>query len=156
MARKIFLLRHGEAAMPEHGVMDFDRPLTNKGFNHIRSLGAKLALEKFNPSIVYSSTSLRTRQTCQNLYESMNQGWDIEFMDDVYEASVRTLFEILSQTEREHHSILLIGHNPSISFLAEYLTGEYVGNMSPGQLVKLEFGLSDWSELSQQTCNLVI
>ncbi|MFT6866352.1 MAG: phosphohistidine phosphatase [Cyclobacteriaceae bacterium] len=155
MVRKIFLLRHGEAAIPEHGVTDFNRHLTPKGFNQIRSLGAKLTEISYKPSIVYCSTSERTRQTCQNLTESMNQTWDVEFLEEIYEGSVRSLFEVLSQTERDLHQILLIGHNPGISFLAEYLTGENVGNMMPGQLLKLEFALGDWSELSQQTCSLI-
>ncbi|MEO9476161.1 MAG: histidine phosphatase family protein [Cyclobacteriaceae bacterium] len=155
MVRKIFLLRHGEAIYPEQGMDDMERSLTSKGSTQIRTLGAKMGDAGFDVDLTYCSSSDRTRQTFQHLSEALKKNLEVEFREDIYEASVRTLFELLCESDKNLMSILLIGHNPGITYLAEYLSGEIVGNMLPGQLVKLEFGMGDWSQLSQGSCGVV-
>lgn len=109
----------------------------------------------FDVDLTYCSTSDRTRQTFQHLSEALKKNLEVEFRDDIYEASVRTLFELLCESDKNLLSILLVGHNPGITYLAEYLSGEIIGNMFPGQLVKLEFGMGDWSQLSQGSCGVI-
>lgn len=155
MVRKIFLLRHGEAIVPENDIADIDRPLTAKGGNQVRALGLDFKEDGAAVNIVYCSSAKRTRETFRCLAESSGLDWTVDFREDIYEAPVRILFDVLSGTENSAHSILLIGHNPSITFLAEYLSGESVGNMVPGQMIKLEFGLGSWDQLSKGVCGLV-
>lgn len=155
MVRKIFLLRHGDAVNPGYGITDRERPLSQKGGNQIRALGNQLKEENFSIDAAYCSTALRTRQTHLYLSESMQTNWEVEYKNDIYEASVRTLFDILSESESVHANILLVGHNPGITFLAEYLSGESIFNIETGQMLKLEFALGDWSHLSQSTCSII-
>ena len=155
MVRKIFLLRHGEAMMADFGMKDIERPLTSKGANDIRDLGKKLSKTKFKPDIVYCSSAVRTKQTLTGLSESMNHEWETEFRDDIYEAAVRSLFEVISDSDNALQSILLIGHNPGITYLAEYLSGKAIIGMRPGEMVKLDFALGPWGELSKGSCSVV-
>ncbi|MFY0599076.1 MAG: histidine phosphatase family protein [Cyclobacteriaceae bacterium] len=155
MVRKIFLLRHGEAALPEYGIKDFERPLTARGENKIRALGDQLKNEGTRFDSVFCSSSKRTKETYECLCESMQTNWYVEYKDEIYEAPVRALFEVLVNTEDEISNLLLIGHNPGISFLSEYLSDEAIIGMSPGQLVKLEFGFGSWSELSKGVCSVI-
>ncbi len=155
MVRKIFLLRHGEAMMPDYGMKDIERPLTSKGANQIRELGKELAQTSFKPDLVYCSPAVRTQQTLEHLSESMGQEWETELRPDIYEAAVRSLFEVLCESDNSIQSILLVGHNPGITYLAEYLSGEGIVGMRPGDLVKLDFAIGAWKELSQGSCSMV-
>lgn len=155
MVRKIFLLRHGEAAFPDQGMKDIDRPLTEAGSNQIRLLGSNLKPFASTIDLIYCSSALRTRETLRCLIEGSGINCEIDIREDIYESSVGRLFEVISNTENSAQVILLIGHNPGISFFAEYLTGDNIGNMSPGQMVKLEFALGSWDELSKGVCSLI-
>ena len=53
----------------------------------------------------------------------------------------------------ERDLVLLIGHNPAISFLADYLTAEDIHNMALCATVALEFDLDDWTSVAAQNGN---
>ncbi|WP_258105810.1 histidine phosphatase family protein [Marinoscillum sp. MHG1-6] len=154
MVRKIYLLRHGEALPPQAGSKDFERSLSSKGVAQIKELAKSLDPHVFDPTLVYCSPSIRTKMTLQHLTETMNVDWEVEFRDEVYEASVKTLFDMICDTDHSIYQLLLIGHNPGISYLAEYLAGESISGLEPGQLIKLDYGLGDWKNISQDTCSI--
>ena len=60
-------------------------------------------------------------------------------IEKIYDASVRELLEILNEIEESAKSVLLIGHNPTMSFFAEYLTGRGFAGMEPCGLVTISF-----------------
>ena len=151
MLKKIFLIRHAEAAMPEGGMKDFDRPLTASGIRDATHLGNYLAKKDVLPDIFLSSSALRTRQTSEEIalqikYEIQK----ISFKDRLYEPSVRELLMEINQIDKGN-VLLMVSHNPSISYLAEYLSGEVIGNMPPGACVELDFSFDIWEAISENS-----
>ncbi|MEL7147269.1 MAG: histidine phosphatase family protein [Bacteroidota bacterium] len=151
MLKKIFLIRHAEAAMPDGGMKDFDRPLTASGIRDATHLGKYLAKRDILPDVFLSSSALRTRQTSEEIalqikYEIQK----ISFKDRLYEPSVRELLMEINQLG-QGNVVLMVSHNPSISYLAEYLSGEAVGNMSPGACVELDFAFDTWEAVSENS-----
>ncbi len=154
MVRNLYLLRHGQA---EHAMNtnDFDRSLTPKGASDIVALGSKLKADGFLPDIVFCSPSLRTRQTAEILLSALGSDIYVEYIDEIYEASVKTLFDTVVSADMNHHDVLLIGHNPAISYLNDYLTKENNRDLSPGQISKITFADQSWDEISKGTGNSV-
>ncbi len=149
MVRKLYLLRHGEAAQTSGHEKDFDRNLTYAGIQAIKQLSGHLKAQHFNPDLVYASPSLRTEQTTIFLLEGLGIDPEIEYREDIYEASVRSLFDLVTHIENQHHEVLLVGHNPGLTYLAEYLTSEPVAGMRAGEMVTIGFGVNTWSEISK-------
>lgn len=148
MVRKLYLLRHGQAAV-EHGLRDFDRHLTPTGNRQLSALATRLKGLGFYPDKIYSSPSKRTRETAAIVSHELNYLLPIEYIDGIYEASVKTLFDMVVQSDDSCQSLLIIGHNPAISYLFEYLTdSDYVG-MTPGEIICVEFENLQWSEVSK-------
>lgn len=154
MKRKLYLLRHSYAEPPGDG-SDFNRGLTMEGLNAVRALGRKLGENNFNPDTIISSNAVRAEDTAINLAEELEISEQvINYDEKIYEASVRELLEILNGFEPSLKSILLIGHNPAISFFGEYLTGNGFAGMEPCGLLTITFE-SDWNEISQGSGNFV-
>lgn len=149
MVRKLYLLRHGEAEQATGNDKDFDRNLTYAGIMVVKQLSEYLKSQNFKPEIVYSSPSARTEQTTIFLMEGLSVECEIVYVEDIYEASVRTLYDIVTHIDNQHHEVLLVGHNPGLTYLAEYLTNEDTSGMRPGQLVKIEFGVNTWGEIAK-------
>ena len=149
MVRKLYLLRHGEAEQAGRNEKDYDRNLTYSGIQVIKQLSAHLKSGSFRPEMVYSSPSARTEQTTTFLLEGLGIEPQIIFNEDIYEASIRTLFDLVTHLDNQHHEVLIVGHNPGVTYLAEYLTNEPIVGMSPGQLVKIEFGVNTWGEITK-------
>lgn len=151
MSRKIYLIRHSYAEEP-HDKRDIDRKLTLEGQSTVRALGRYLINENFNPNTILCSTAVRTRETALNLVEElgMNEGV-IEYMDVIYNASVRELLAVVNGASDNHKSIAIIGHNPTITFFGEYLSASAIGNMEPAGVVTIKVEKLKWREISQGT-----
>ncbi len=154
MKRKLYLLRHSYAEPPGDG-SDFNRGLTMEGLTAVRALGRKLGEEDFNPDVIISSNAVRAEDTAINLTEELGISEQvITYEEKIYEASVRELLEIVNEFEDADKSVLLIGHNPTLSFFGEYLTGNGFSGMEPCGLLTIKFE-SAWNEISQGTGNFV-
>ncbi len=154
MSKTLYLIRHSYAESPG-SKPDKDRELTAEGTNSIRSLGRYLLKSSFNPSIILCSSAQRTRDTAINLVEEieMNEG-TIQYIDSIYNASVRELLQVINELKSTIKEVALIGHNPSITYLAEYITGENIGNMDPSSMVTIDLEKQSWNKVSQNTGTL--
>lgn len=151
MSRIIYLIRHSYAE-ESNGKRDVDRKLTLEGQSTVRALGRHLINQNFNPDIILCSSAVRTQETAVNLVEElgMNEGL-IEYKDVIYNASVREMLEVLNELSEETNSVAIIGHNPTITFFGEYLSGSIIGNMEPSGVATIKFDKLNWGEVSQGT-----
>ena len=155
MLKKIFLIRHAEAALPDGGMKDFDRPLTALGIRDATNLGKYLYAKDILPDVFLSSSAIRTRQTSDEIAIQIKYEMSkISFKDRLYEPSVRELLLEINQLEKGNVA-LMVSHNPSISYLAEYLSGEPIGNMPPGGCVELDFPFESWAMISEKTGDVI-
>ena len=49
----------------------------------------------------------------------------------------------------------MVGHNPTLSYLAEYLTGAEIGGLWPGSAVYMTQEADTWEAFSQGTATFV-
>lgn len=154
MTRKLYLIRHSYAESPSGGA-DFDRSLTSEGMNSARELGRYLTNSSFNPTGILCSTALRARETVQNLIEELEiNEKNVAYKDVIYNASVRELLIEINQIKPDLKEVALIGHNPTITYFAEYLTGESIGNMEPCGMATIVFQKIGWEGVSQASGKL--
>jgi phosphohistidine phosphatase len=69
--------------------------------------------------------------------------------DELFQASVRTFMEFIRQADKDYNTILCVGHNPAISYLAEYLSKAEIGELPPAGLASIKFELSSWEEVDE-------
>jgi phosphohistidine phosphatase len=69
--------------------------------------------------------------------------------EELYEASVRTFLEVINELQVEWKNVIMVGHNPTISYLAEYITGSDIGDLSTCSVVQIDFSLKSWAEVSE-------
>ncbi|MGB3466150.1 MAG: histidine phosphatase family protein [Cyclobacteriaceae bacterium] len=151
MLKKIFLIRHAEASSPDGSMKDFDRPLTPAGTRDATHLGLYLAKKNLLPDVFLSSSSLRTTQTAEEIAIQLRfENKKISFKDRLYEPSVRELLAEINQIS-QGETAMLVTHNPSVTYLAEYLSGDPIGNMSPGTCIEIDFAVENWNEISENT-----
>lgn len=152
MVRTLYLLRHARTEEGGYGKKDFDRGLSAEGLRQASKLGLHFKAHQVQPDFVLLSPSVRTRQTFERINEQMavNEE-DVATDEDIYEASVRTLLKSVCSLDVEVKTALVVGHNPSVSYLSEYLTGEAIGNVSPASYVQIEFNCSSWEMVSEKS-----
>jgi phosphohistidine phosphatase len=155
MPRYLYLLRHAESAEKQMGQHDRDRELTQRGVREASLIGAYLLKENAKFDAVHCSSASRARSTAMVLVEAMKiEGEKIDEREELYDASTRTFFEFITQLDDDEQTILCIGHNPVISYLAESLSKSEIGEMPPAGLAVLKFTLDHWKEILPGTAEL--
>lgn len=143
-------MRHAEAENPFTVTNDFSRSLTDKGMSEA-SKAAKFIFDKglVIDKLIYSSAK-RTSNTAQ-LVGEFNQLDAVDMLADesLYNAAVGTVLDFILKLEDQWNTVLLIGHNPTFSYLAEYLSGHSPISLSPSHSVSIKFEVENWAMLTQ-------
>jgi len=148
MPRYLYLLRHAETAEKLFGQQDKERELTQRGVREALLIGAHLYKENISFNAVYSSSAERARTTAGIVADAMKFDADTVHIEDaLYDASTRTFFEFVTQLDNGLQHVLCVGHNPVITYLAESLTKEEIGDMPPGSMVTIKFVAEQWKAI---------
>ena len=150
MGKTLFIVRHAKAKPTEPGKKDIDRLLTSEGLRQSTRLGVYLYKKNADISAIISSDAVRAVQSAEQIADQIK--FDLSKIDqnsELYEASVRILFNLVCSFNNEWEEVLIVGHNPVLSYFVEYLTGHHFDGMEAGSLVKISTGVDDWKMVSQ-------
>jgi phosphohistidine phosphatase len=146
----LFLLRHGEAEFGAGPDGDISRKLTVRGINQLSRLANHLKAKQIVFDLVLSSNAKRTQQSAEILTQSVSAK-KIQFLRELYEADAHQMLDFIQQSESEVTNLLIVGHNPTISALVSYLTGEDYIQLQPGMMAKIEIITEKWKEVGRST-----
>lgn len=163
MPKRLILLRHAKSAWGNPSIADFDRPLSNRGRKAAPLVGAYLARRGMVPGLVLCSSAKRATETL----DLVSAGWlpkpTVRKLKSLYLAMPREMLRRVQAVESEPDCVMLVGHNPGIADLANWLCGE--GNASKranlgrkfptGATAVLEFDVDDWRDVDAETGRLV-
>jgi len=144
--KTLYLLRHAKSSWKDASLRDFDRPLKGRGREAAQRIGQRLALEKLREPLVICSPAARARETAELVLQSANLSVAEQFDERIYEASLRDLWQVVTEIPNEKDVALLVGHNPGFEELLAFLTGEH-RRMPTCALAKIGFEAASWKDL---------
>ena len=118
--RTLVLLRHAKSSW-DTDEPDHERPLAPRGRRDAKAVGRYLVANGLRPDVVLCSTALRTRQTWDQAVKGGAEAGDVRYLDEIYDASVTELVEVLRDAPPDAASLVLLGHAPGIPRLMDYL-----------------------------------
>jgi phosphohistidine phosphatase len=143
--KKIYILRHAKSSWNDLAVSDFDRPLNERGKRDAPLMGDKLKELKIVPDLILSSAAKRAFTTATIVAEKINFPQEkIEKREDFYLASSQKILKVINLLDDSFNSVLIVGHNPGLTELANDLGAFQVSNMPTCALVALEFAVDEW------------
>ena len=150
--KKLLLIRHAKAEK-ETGGKDIDRPLKYIGIQDTAFMAERLKEKSIVPQLIVSSPALRTKTTAE-IFSDHFLLPDPQLNKAIYEASQQTLLKVINQFSNEYDFIALVGHNPGISYILYYLTGQ-AKEVHTATTALIEFESDDWASLSGDDGKLV-
>jgi len=162
MSRYLLLFRHAKSAWDTGAAKDFDRPLAGRGERDAPIMGNWLKSQGIIPDAVVSSSALRARQTSEAACQNMGiKGKEINWDSRVYAATVSELLNVLKEYKKSPKTIMLVGHNPGLEDLMEYLLGDGLqippdGKLLPTAAVAHLKMPNDWKGLAEGSAQLVL
>ena len=160
MSRELMLLRHAKSSWDDLEKTDFDRPLAPRGKRDAKTMGSWMRAQGYLPRMIFSSDSMRTRQTLKRLLAAAKaEDINVSFEHDIYMAAPETILSLLEELPKEP-CVMVVGHNPAMEMIVSYLCNDqsqlehYENIMPTAALARFELP-DDWSNLSASSGRLL-
>lgn len=164
LSKRLILLRHAKSAWDDQETADFDRPLSSRGRKAAPAIGAYLARAGYLPDLVLCSSARRAVETLDQAIA----GWEVKptvrRQKSLYLAMPREMLKRLQSVDKEQRCVMLVGHNPGIADLANWLCHEgdatsraaMSRKFPTGAVAVIDFDVQDWREVDAETGRLVV
>jgi phosphohistidine phosphatase len=154
--KTLIILRHAHSLEKQTGQSDKLRELSREGIRGAIKIGTFLKKQNLAIDGVITSSAVRAYSTARIVADGtgFNPNQIIQ-LDELYMASLRSLFEFVLSVSDDFSCIVLVGHNPHLSYLAEHLSSIEIESFEPGGLAALSFDSSSWKNLTQNSGTLL-
>ncbi|GAB2710714.1 phosphoglycerate mutase [Hymenobacter frigidus] len=148
--KTLYLLRHAKSSWSFDELSDQERPLNDRGRDDAPLMGQALAKRQIHPDIIVSSPAVRAMSTALLVAREMQFPHEkIKVEPGIYGAEVDDLLAIIKDLPDAAGSVLLVGHNPTITGVANVLSPSSLNEMPTAAVVCLRFSCDHWEEVSQ-------
>jgi phosphohistidine phosphatase len=154
--RRLTLLRHAKASWEDPALPDRERPLNKRGQHDAPMMGQRLRAGGARPSLILTSPAVRALHTARIVAREIN--YPLEFLQreaDLYLATPEEILQVIARQDNSFKDILVCGHNPGLTELANLLTGADIDNIPTCGVVIIEAELEEWSGLGRRRGSLV-
>jgi len=151
--KKLYIVRHTHKSEERPGQDDYDRGLSQIGMEEARLMAKKLANTGIQTDLIVSSPAVRTRETAEIFAEILNYDKSIMYNEVLYLAFVNELLETISYTFDTVDTMILIGHNPSLTALATLI--DFKEKFETGGIMEIEFDCNSWIDIAKENAKLV-
>ena len=147
--KKLIVMRHGKATQNILDYNDFERPLLPKGIDRTILIANDLLLKKINIDAIIVSPSVRTQQTMQIVAKILNiDKNNILTEQTIYSThNENNLYDLIESIDNKYNNLLLIGHNPVLSFLINNYMQPPIEHLPTSGTVGISFDTNDWQTI---------
>jgi phosphohistidine phosphatase len=149
MSKQLHLLRHAKSSWSDAASSDRQRGLNKRGRRDAPRMGQALS-ELLAAQVIAASPARRAQATLEGLIEGWPALGELNHRreEDLYTFSAGELRDWIAGQADEASSLFLLGHNPALTDLANWLCGETVlMNLPTAGYVGMELACEHWSEL---------
>lgn len=154
--KQLILMRHAKSSWKDPTLEDFDRPLGNRGLRDAPVMADRLARAGLTPDLVVSSPARRAVATAHLVAPVVGSTLHAIVMEPgIYEASAGELLAIVQRFDDSYSQVLMFGHNPGFTLLAETLGDAVIGNLPTSGVAWLSFEATHWPDVGPGTGTLL-
>lgn len=149
--KTLFLVRHAKSSRDDPSLPDRERPLDERGLRDAPAMGKRLAERKIKPDLLVSSPAVRALTTAHLIADELGYARDDIAIDDrLYASSADGLLAVVRVLDNKLGSVMLFGHNPEFTDLAQRLSGE-ITDMPTCAVAKFRFDTKAWADVGEST-----
>ena len=144
-------MRHAKSSWDFEDLSDHDRPLKNRGRKDAPLMGRELVSREITVDLVLSSSAVRALTTATLVAKELEYDTEkIAVEEDIYKANKHELLSIIKNIPNQFDKVLLVGHNYTITELANMLSPELVPTMPTAAVAALTFNCDTWAEIERK------
>lgn len=143
--KELYLVRHAKSSWDHPELSDFERPLNGRGRRDSPEMGRRLARRGIVPDLMLSSPANRAMTTCRTIAGATSYDeYRIQTDQAIYHADAETLLKVIRKLPDAFRRVMLFGHNPGFTDLANALTGADLYNIPTCGVFACGFDTASW------------
>lgn len=154
--KTLYLVRHAKSSWDHPGLSDRERPLNKRGEHDAPYMAKRLVKKPVLPQRIISSPAIRAQSTAQAFARELDiTGSGFIINKNIYGAGTGQLIDIIRQVESDIDCVMLVGHNPDMTWLVNELTGANIDNVPTCGVATINISSSSWEGLGKTRAVLV-
>jgi phosphohistidine phosphatase len=154
--KQLLLIRHAKSSWEDENIDDLERPLSDRGKREAKSLGKLLAKNGIKPQLIISSPARRAKKTANKIVKQLNYPEiKIKINSLIYSGSLSSLLTLVNSLDKEIDQVFIIGHDPSIMELGNYLSNANIKKLSTSGFMLINFSEISWKDITKGRGRLV-
>jgi phosphohistidine phosphatase len=147
--KTIYLLRHAQAEARNEKVPDKERKLVKGGIEDARTIAKNLREEGLMPEMILSSDPPRALETAKIFVKKLKfEGPEIILNEKIYSAdNAESLLEIIKALDEKYNSVMMVGHDPTLSALAHLLAKSFTFELPKAGVLGIECKKKKWTDI---------
>ena len=148
--KTLHLMRHGKSSWEIESVKDLDRPLLERGVRNSYMMAERFLKNNKCPDLIICSSANRAMHTAHIFARTVGYPvQNIRVAEEIYESDNATIFEVIKNTASSVSSLMLVGHNPNFTEIANWYLDHEIENLSTSGIVSIEFDCEYWNEIQR-------
>ncbi len=146
--KRLILVRHGKSSW-EYDLPDEERPLKKRAYKDAALVSEALRKQMSFEGAVWSSNAKRALTTARLFQESLGVAESrFEVRPELYTFSAEVLRRIILNSGEKQDVLMIFGHNPALTDLANNLGDQFFDNIPTTGLVVLDFqDAASWQDI---------
>lgn len=154
--KTLYLIRHAKSSSDDPSQSDFQRTLNTRGLKDSHLMAQLIKEKNIIPDLIVSSPAVRALFTAEIFADEFHYNKDKIVSDErIYEAAMRELITVIREIKNENNTVMLFGHNPGLSNLANLLGNKFLPDFPTCAVVGIELKINSWSEV-ERNCGEII
>jgi len=143
-----YLIRHAKSSWGDPQLRDIERPLNARGLRDAPFMSQMLKGKGEVPNQIISSPAVRAHTTSKYFAEAFDIATEeIVLEKNIYEAYPEQVIEIVQGLDDALQTVLVFGHNPAFTSLANMFSEEYIANVATCGIVRIVSTSKTWADI---------
>lgn len=142
------LVRHAKSSWDNPDWTDLERPLNNRGIMDAPFMANIISQKTGKPDKIFSSPANRAFTTAVEYAKAFGiKESDVVIDEGIYNFGKRHILNIVQYLDDDISNVFFFGHNPDITSLSSYLSGEFFDNVPTCGTVALQYDTEHWKDI---------
>ena len=154
--KELIFVRHAKSDWGNEYLKDVDRFLSERGYSDAYFLSEWYLKNKKSPDLILASTATRALNTALIFARTLEFNMaHFKLEERIYESKVDKLKSLIREQNRGSSSLMIFGHNPTITNICNELSVDMdFENIPTCGIVSFNFDIADWADLRPDTGKL--
>lgn len=146
--KTLLIVRHAKSSWKDPALLDHQRPLNKRGKKAAPEMGKRLRKKGLWPDIIISSDARRAMDTAVSMAEMLILSPKLIRQNPAfYHSTPDRILDAVHQFEDKWKQVMLVGHNPGFTELANRFYPHTIANLPTAGVVELRFKTGVWRRI---------